>query len=190
MIKSYIIIIELVNQLQNRIISSRHLYYVSSIHQRSYGLPIPTPFPRLFNGVDKSGFISYSPSDSLSNVSSVLFPSRNDKIESFTITENKKETITRSYCDSIVGMTGKIYLFILFLFYFVIIFIYLFILQQLGMGFDSNIIAPHLDSVLSVWRERGNVNSSILTRSGLSVDECQEIDENLATLATNYSTNH
>lgn len=63
--------------------------------------------------------------------------------------------------------------------------IYLFFI--LGMGFDSNIITPHLEKVLSVWRERGGVNSSILVRLGLSADDCREIDENLATLVTNYA---
>ena len=54
------------------------------------------------------------------------------------------------------------------------------------MGFDSKILTPHLETVLSVWRERGAINSSILLRSGLSSDDCQEIEENLAALVTNY----
>ena len=112
MIILVIIIIEFVNQLQNRIISSGSTYNVSSIHQRSYGLPIPITFPRIFSGVNKTGFVSYSSSDSLSNISSILFPSKKTQNDTFTIIERDREVNSRVYCDSVVGMTGKIVFFV------------------------------------------------------------------------------
>lgn len=89
--------------------SSNHLYNVSSIHQRTYGLPIPISFPRIFYGVDKTGFVSYSPLNNISNISSVLFPSKN---QSFTGIERNREINSRASCDSIVGMTGILIFFI------------------------------------------------------------------------------
>jgi hypothetical protein len=52
------------------------------------------------------------------------------------------------------------------------------------MGYDSALMGSHVDTLLKIWRERDGATASSLLRSGLAVEECNEIDENLATLAS------
>jgi hypothetical protein len=56
------------------------------------------------------------------------------------------------------------------------------------MGFDSALMGSHVDTLLKIWREKDGATASSLVRSGLATEECNEIDENLATLASQLST--
>jgi hypothetical protein len=72
-------------------------YRVTSLHQRSYGLPIPLSFPSIFHGVDQEGFLSFPVSTPPSQIASVLFPSTSGE---------RVRGSSRISCDSLVGMTG------------------------------------------------------------------------------------
>lgn len=90
--------------------SSTLPYHVSSIHQRSYGLPIPTPFPALFRAVNREGFISFPSSTSSAQVPSILFPlpSPDDRTRADVRRDReRKQGTSRLFCDSVVGMTGN-----------------------------------------------------------------------------------
>jgi hypothetical protein len=50
------------------------------------------------------------------------------------------------------------------------------------MGYDRQVMGSHADTVLSRWRDRGGASTSALLRAGLGLEECNEIDENLARL--------
>lgn len=152
-------------------------YYVSGIHQRSYGLPIPNSFPAIFRGVDSEGFLQLSNSRSPTHYASVLFPSRNKLLEIDSIRETERQNgVLPHHCDSLVAMTGNLFLIsrIMSSFY-------------VGLGCDRSLLSPHLKTILSIWRERGNITTSELSRLGISQGDCHEIDENLANLVARYS---
>jgi hypothetical protein len=85
-------------------------YHVSSIHQRSYGLPIPRSFPALFRAVNSEGFVSFPSSTCASQVASVLFPlpPRDDRTRADAMRERERDQGSSSLsCDSVVGLTGN-----------------------------------------------------------------------------------
>lgn len=52
------------------------------------------------------------------------------------------------------------------------------------MGHDSALMCSHVDTLLKIWREKDGATTSSLLRSGMAIEECNEIDENLATLVS------
>lgn len=84
-------------------------FRISSIHQRSYGLPIPISYPSFFRGVGREGFVSFSNSTPSSQIASVLFPSpeQQKRVDQLKQIERERGT-SRLSCDSLVGLTGML----------------------------------------------------------------------------------
>ena len=101
---------ELMSPASSRTSATPLPFHVSSVHQRSYGLPIPRSFPALFRAVNPEGFVSFPSSTSSSQVSSILFPlpSRDDRTRADVMRDREREHGTsRLSCDSVVAMTGN-----------------------------------------------------------------------------------